>query len=137
MPNDNAIKFGILKTRDLVELYYGARMVATIAETEPGGLVNVQNKLLGADPRRIKYEIILGNLGPVTHAIQIGSPSAVAGGDNQIYVIPPGGTIIIERGFRADMETVCGPLDMIFDNNDVQISVRETFLTPIPVDEMP
>jgi hypothetical protein len=137
MPNDDAIKFGILKCRDLVELYYGARMVTSIVETQVT-LTTDPKTILTADPRRIKYEIVMSNrdaLNPASWVI--GRPGSVGAATGQAYSIPPGATLVVERDFLTDMESVCLALEATVQGNTTDFSVRETFLTPIPVDEMP
>ena len=66
MPDGNILKYGILRCRDLVELYFGARMVATVAElASPVGTANPQ-LIFGDDLRRISYEIVLTNANNAT-----------------------------------------------------------------------
>lgn len=137
MPNDNAIKFGLLKCRDLVELYYGARMVASIVETQIPAAANTLFQLLAPDPRRIAYELIFANGVNAINQFQIGSPQTDAPGNQQFYSIPPGGTLIIKRNFLEDLDAVGIELGCKIFGAAITVSTRETFLTPIPVDEMP
>jgi hypothetical protein len=134
---DPTIKYGILRTRDLVELYYGARMVTDLVENFFGSFSDTY-ALLSQDPRRIKYEIIMANTSPSENeTVQMGSPRTVASGLAQIYWMRPGETIIVTRDFFTDLDSVCIEVDVQFQGPDVQISTRETFLTPTPVDEGP
>jgi hypothetical protein len=137
MPKDNAIKFGILKCRDLVQLYYGARMVASLVENNPGiGATAVT--VIAPDPRRIRYEVILANNDPANHIqFQIGSYGSINAGTAQIYNVEPGASLTIERDFFTDLDAVCLALEATVSAGSGVLCTRETFLTPIPVDETP
>jgi hypothetical protein len=137
MPNDNAIKFGMLKCRDLVELYYGARMVASVVESAFSFTAPQTMQILSPDPRRIRYEIIIGNNNAAPAQLTVGTPSADDGGNDQFYSLPDNETIIIERDFLTDLDCICLALQASCNSGACIVSVRETFLTPIPVDEMP
>jgi hypothetical protein len=137
MPNGNLLKFGILRCRDLVELYYGARMVVQVLETAIVPIANTQAKLLGQDPRRIKYEIIVSNPDAAAHFFEVGSPSAMDAGNNAQYELAPNTSLTIERDFFADLEGVTLALAFLTDSAAVTIGTREVILTPAPVDEVP
>jgi hypothetical protein len=136
MPTDPTIALGILKCRDLVQLYYGARMVANIFENNFDVLPN-PTQILKADPRRIKYEIIVAGQNNAGFNFALGSQATFDTFFYQQYAGQPTSTIIIERNFFTDFDSVC--LELWAQQFDVNafISVRETFLTPSPVDEGP
>ena len=137
MPTPPDIRFGILKTRDLVQLYYGARMVANIIEAEPSNS-GPPAPLIGADPRRVKYEIIISEGSGAAFAIAaVGSQASFDAGTSAIYSIPPGGTVVISRDFFTDLDSVCLELWGAIVGGQISFSTRETFLTPIPIDEAP
>jgi hypothetical protein len=134
---DPSIKYGILRTRDLVELYYGARMVTDLVENYFPSVVN-PIVILQQDPRRIRYEVIISyTTGPNPGAVVLGSPRTNAVGIGQTYWLNPGETIIVERDFLTDLDAVTIELDNLGGTPGIVISTRETFLTPTPVDEGP
>lgn len=133
--DDAAIRLGILKCRDLVELYYGARMVTSIIENNQQGNQTTPQVLVGLDPRRIRLEIVLANRDTVNSlTANIGSPGSNNLGTSELIQLPPGGTVVIERNFLTDMESVTLPLEFQ-GSSSVIYSTRETFLTPLPADE--
>jgi hypothetical protein len=137
MPDSPQLKFGILKARDLVELYFGARMVANIIENEPANS-GQPAPLIGADPRRIKYEIIISEGSGAAFAIAaVGSQASFDNGTSAIYSIPPGGTQVITRDFFTDLDSVCLELWGAIVGGQISFSTRETYLTPVPVDQLP
>lgn len=125
----------ILQCRDLVQLYYGARMVTAVIEKEPP--VNTSNflPLIAQDSRRIRYEIILANEDAAAQTVDIGTILATGGFNFQEYSIPPGDTKVIERDFLTDLDAVTLALICQPSSLNVVISTRETFLTPLPADE--
>jgi hypothetical protein len=137
MPDSPNLKFGILKARDLVELYYGARMVANLIENVIGS-PTASAPILGPDPRRIKYEIILANqsatVGDVVFLASVGGADTP---NPQAYAVPPAGTIIVKRDFFTDLDAVTAAIFGLEQNGTVLITTRETYLTPVPIDELP
>jgi hypothetical protein len=122
----------------LVELYYAGRMVVSVTYTRflfnPGDIQQV----LSQDPRRIRYELVIsGSDMAQTGQVIIGTSTAIDDGTAQVYSYNAGVTIQIERDFRSDMEGVCLPLFCEDGAGGTFISVRETFLTPLPIDEEP
>ena len=134
---ENLLKYGVLKCRDLVELYYGWRIVTFAVETKylPGAATLVQ--ILQQDTRRIKYEIILNNESNAGDDIQIGTPDAIAAGTSWDISIAPADSYTINRSFLTDLDAVVQPLWAEGDLGNIACYVRETFLTPSPVDEVP
>lgn len=137
MPNDNAIKFGILKTRDLVELWYGARMVVQVRAT----LFNLQAstvvQILQPDPRRIRYEIVFENFDPGPATFDLGTQAEQDSGNTLEYQVPTGASVVVTRTWLDDLEGVTLEQTASTDVANTRVGVRETILTPIPVDEMP
>lgn len=128
---------GILKCRDLVQLFYGLPMVAniitTVVELAPSSIAVI----FGADPRRIKYEIIVANEGATADFISIGTPAEIDAGVALEIQLNGGDSYTIKRDFFTDLDSVCLPLSAATSTNPWLISSRETFLTPAPVDEIP
>lgn len=128
---------GILKCRDLVQLYYGLPMVAALIEN----LFYVQGgdtvQILGPDPRRIKYEIIISAQN--ASIIYIGSLNQMDQSTAAVYQFGSAGVETISRNFLTDLDSVCLPLlaRNTASENAFEVFVRETFLTPAPVDEIP
>jgi hypothetical protein len=137
---DPTIAFGILKCRDLVQLYYGARLVASVIETVNEVASDAAGLLLNQDPRLIKYEIQMSNTDTVNPLqVFLGSTlDAVLGGTNFLeYNIPINETVIVERNFFTDLDAVTLPVFVFPQGANFAITTRETFLTPAPVDEGP
>lgn len=128
---------GILKCRDLVQLFYGVPMVASVIYSQVGIDASSVAPILSADPRRIKYEIILTNVGATTDQILIGAPSAIDLDSGLFIGAPAGESYTIKRDFFIDLDSVCLPLSALAGANNWAVSIRETFLTPAPVDEIP
>lgn len=133
--NDAAIKNGILQCRDLVQLYYGVRMVAAITEGFFNQSANVQASLIQQDPRRIRYELIMSNGDVTDQVFTIGTPSSFQAGNAQTYSVKPGATLIVERTFLSDFDAVTIGLDATVSSSSCNLNTRETFLTPLPADE--
>jgi hypothetical protein len=137
---DPTIQFGILKCRDLVQLFYGVRLVASILEQDNQLTTGQTGPLIAQDPRRIRYEIIMGNYD--TAYLYVGIAETLdeltaAAGPPQTYVVPPASTIIVERNWITDLDAVTLPLFVQPIGTSFVISTRETFLTPAPIDEGP
>jgi hypothetical protein len=135
---DNLLKYGVLSCRDLVELYYGARMVVSITENafsipDDGSVI----PLLLQDPRRIRYEINWQNQNAIDVVFSYGSPAAMDLGTNEALVLAPGTGGTFERNWITDQEGVCLALSASGFAGAFGVSTRETFLTPAPVDEVP
>lgn len=136
LPGDTADLGFIRRCRDLVQLYYGVRMVAAIIENEVQG-GGGWSPLILQDPRRIRYEIIIRNADPANAAeVQIGTPPTFDLGTAQDYEVGIDQTLVIDRNFLTDLDAVTIALNFFCSNENVVISTRETFLTPPPVDEV-
>jgi hypothetical protein len=135
--NDDAIKYGILKCRDLVEIYYGARMVVSTREHLIFPADSTPFELLKPDPSRIGYEIILSNEDVTVQQALIGSQTPVQNNDAPSYSINAGDTMQIKRGFLDDLDSVTEAVWAQATSENLTIGIRETFLTPAPVDEVP
>lgn len=128
---------GILKCRDLVQLFYGLPMVANVIDTFIQLQAATSTPILGNDPRRIKYEIILTNNGDVTDQIGIGTAADISNAAALVIGVAAGESYTIKRDFFTDLDSVCIGLSAIAGANNWFASIRETFLTPAPVDEIP
>lgn len=135
---DNLLKYGVLRCRELVELYFGWRMVSFIREQvlapAASGTTYV---LLQQDPRRIAYDIVFANPDNTTLLAAIGTPQGWGLGNTPLYNIPPGDTLIISRNFLTSLDSVTEEIDYQVSSTDLQVSTIETILTPAPVDEVP
>jgi hypothetical protein len=133
----DAVKFGTLRTRDLVELFYGNRIVVSVIEKRftPDSVSRLT--LMTPDTRRISYEIVIINDGIVGHFTAVGTGAAIDQNRAENFAVLPGSSIIIRRNFITEMENVCLDVVALATSADIQYSTRETFLTPAPVDEIP
>jgi hypothetical protein len=133
--NANTGPQGIFRTRDLVTLFYGVRMVASILEANPALNNTAPIQLIGQDPRRIRYEIILANNGDAVDTAFIGSQASFDPGTSQQYYLNAGDTLIIERNWITDLDAVTINLWGVTSNGNIGVTTRETFLTPAGNDE--
>lgn len=135
-PNLPLFPLGILRVRDLVQLYYGVRMVTSVSEThygESGG----QLQLLGQDTRRIKYTIVVANFGDDPDEIGLWTNGGADAQNPQIYSVLGNATLVVERTFLTDLDSIALPVFAFDANGTASYSVREVFLTPLPLDEPP
>jgi hypothetical protein len=138
MLKDNLLKYGVLRCRDLCTLLYGVPMVTQVRETLIIPSTSIPTPILGLDTRRIKYEIILTNAGAIDADVQIGTPDAILAGTSWDIFLASNRNYAIIRDFRTDLDAVTLPLWALDDGaQNIEINVRETFLTPAPVDEVP
>lgn len=141
-PTSDQIKYGLLRTRDLVELYYQGRMVVRVVCTNyslPSGSVV---KILQQNMTRIRYELIFENIVAASVSlVDIGSIPEISAGNSQEFVLTNQANFMLTRDFRSDMEGVCLELNATAGTQsgapNVFVGVRETFLTPLPMDELP
>lgn len=137
MAADNDIKYGTLNTRDLVQLYYAGRMTAFSKNTQFLDISNV-TQLMTLDPRRIKYELYISDaIGAGGSIVVIGTEQQVAQTLGLQISVANLLTLPIKRDFFADLDTVCEALWANFIQGAFSISVRETILTPLAVDDTP
>jgi hypothetical protein len=135
MPEVPLTNLGIVRCRDLVQLYYGARMVVSTISQAQGSQAVAPVQLFPADSRRVRYEIIMRNAQLVNVGVcQLGAPGDFDQGNQAFYSIAPGDTIIITRDFTTDLDATTQAVIGQTDTN-CRFSTRETFLTPLPVDE--
>lgn len=136
------ISAGILRTRDLVELYYQGRMVVQVKSNQISISTGAPTQILQQDPRRIRYELIFEQFVPTASAaVDIGTPTEIAQSTSMEFILLGESNYTIIRDFRSDMEGVCIELSaqpsVLTGAPSVTVSSRETFLTPLPVDELP
>jgi hypothetical protein len=137
VPNGDNLKNGILRTRDLVELYLGGRMVASIVESQPFAASPAIFPLVGLDPRRIRYEVWIANQQVNPLALNIGAKSTLELGNGQQILVLPGTTFYFSRNYQTDLDAVSLDVYAQLTTGTLIIGVRETFLNPLPVDESP
>lgn len=133
----------ILGCQQLVELYYGVRMISSLVENVTNVDVGALVQIMQPDPRRIRYEIVVSWQDATTDvAFEIGTPSGVDLSRGESFfpasgsaLAPVSGFMRIERAFLADLDAVT--LAQVLQNggSPVTVSTRETFLTPLPTDE--
>lgn len=132
------IRFGILKCRDLVQLYYGARMVASVIEKETSvATADKVFQVLAADPRRIRLEITLTSIAAAGNSLRLGRAQDTVVTSGLVFVFLPNTTYYLVRDFFTDFDAVTSPLFAYGTALGMAVSTRETFLTPIPIDELP
>lgn len=136
-----SIRYGILKTRDLVELYFAGRMVADVHETNfnVGAVTPLQ--VLKQDPRRISYELVFSAQSGFTNwGVNLGTTFDQAARATGIVIrSAPPTVVIIKRTFFEDLDAICLPVWVLSESGSelTQVGVRDTRLTPVPVDESP
>jgi len=67
----------------------------------------------------------------------IGSPTAIQNGTALSFVLDYYWQLLLVRDFRTDLDAVVLPLMVSDPQGFVTVGVRETLLTPAPVDEVP
>jgi hypothetical protein len=112
-------------------------MVTSIIEKQAASSTTAFMPLIAQDPRRIRYELIIANTDVAAQLAFVGSPPSVDAGNNQIYSLTPGQTIIVTRDFFTDLDAVTIGLLFMVTSLNVAITTRETFLTPSAIDEIP
>jgi hypothetical protein len=126
---------GIFRCRDLVTLYFGVRMVATLNENLYFISASGQTQqILGQDPRRISYEITF-EAGASPGVLYIGNQAQMDASQAAVYRLN-GDTIVIARNWFVDLDAVTLPLlARAGSTAPYEIFVREIILTPAGVDE--
>lgn len=133
----------ILGCQQLVELYYGVRMIAQVKESAFFLDAGSTSIILQPDPRRIRYEIAFSSLNVTTTSfIWLGTPQAMDTNSAELVqavngtaLAPVSGFTRIQRNFLSDLDTVTLPQAVRSSNFECDVTVRETFLTPLPTDE--
>lgn len=135
------IRFGILRTRELAALYYGAGMVATDQYSGYTVEAGATQQLLQDNPRRISYEIVLSlNSSTGAAVVQLGPQSQIEAGNVGSIALYPTENLTVERTFREELDLVCKGLSLNVNSGataSVYAFVREVWLTPLPADELP
>lgn len=127
----------IRRNRDLVELYYGLRMVALSKESQLSSQ-STQTLAIAVDPRRVKLDLVLANKHTTTACqFLLGSPLAFANSSYAVVVVGPNNSIQISRNFLFDLDSITDELDYQTSGGTPVLSIREVILTPPPVDEAP
>ena len=137
MLKDNLLKYGVLRCRDLVELYYGMRIVTRSVWSSPTNVTGQTNLLLNQDSRRIRYEILMANFDGTFLDVSMGPTREFAASNAFKYVVPGQSSMVVERNFITDGDAVTEAVYAFPNGNNFNISLRETILTPAPVDEVP
>ena len=137
----DSIKFGILRTRDLSTLYYGAPMVADEKYSAFTLTANTTTAILTGNPRRIQYEIVLSlNSATGSAIIQIAPRPVIEAGLAGNIALWSTENLTISRSFREEIDLVAKGLAVNVASSataSVYAFVREVLLSPAPVDEIP
>jgi hypothetical protein len=136
MSSPSARPLGIKSARHLVELYFGVQMVTGVSESVFAPSAGINTLILGPDPRRIKYELIFANTGVSNDILILGSPATLDTENGNSYSLNEGETIIIERTFFADLDAVTLPLAVRTLNGEINVSVREVYLSPASLEQL-
>jgi hypothetical protein len=130
------LKLSILSNRDLLLAEYGTKMVMAIRESMVG-LTVAGLQIIGIDPRRIRYELMITNLLTAANvSTKIGSQTAIQRNVGAMLIgLPPSSSQLITRDFKTDGDAVCLEVWALASLGTIIVSVRETFLSPLPVDE--
>jgi hypothetical protein len=135
MPDDAAIKYGILRCRDLSELYWDARTVV-ITKTNIIDPSSAPDLLFTADPRRIAWRIIvIDPSGPGEQQVDLGTRSAITAQTSERYYRDATEPLIIDRHFRDYGDYVTSELYGQVSGSAPLWSTVEWILTPLPADE--
>jgi len=130
-------KLGIVRCRDFAELYFGGRTAVFTKNTQFIDIVTV-TQILQRDPRRIRYEIYFSDQnGAGGSSAALGTRDEVAAGLGLYLSFANLSTFPIERDFSTDAEAVTEEQWIGIQSGAFNVSVRETILTPLPVDESP
>jgi hypothetical protein len=136
--DDPTIKYGILKCRDLVQLYYGARMVAVPKEQLIFlSTLDLAVAVLGQDPRRISYEIVVTGGAGASGLFYVGTKTEMDTNAAAVYRFVANVSTTIKRDFFTQLDAVCLPLFVRAGIVPIEVFVREIILTPSPIDEGP
>lgn len=138
MPSQNILKYGVLRARDLAELYYGWRLVGValpIVQIDTSSATPQQ--ILQPDPRRYKWIVTMCNDGGNSVECIFGRSSDVTQGTGVPYTLATQTTLEIQRNWLADLDVVTDELWMLVENASVRVAIQQFILTPAPVDEVP
>jgi len=136
MASTPPLKYGIVRCRDLVELWLGARLTTDYLESVYYPTVNKWLQILQPNPARIKYEITLirtaGGLGTIFVG-GVRRPALTVQLPYQVSETLP--EIIISRDWLRDLDLVTAELWAFPQQASFQVNTRETVLRPLPTDE--
>lgn len=131
---------GILRCRDLVTLYYGVPMVTIDVYTYPVFSNGVAVQLASNNPRRIGWTLLFENFDSANPGYFriCDNPDQVVSGQALEYTVGSNSTYTVERSFLTALDAVSLPIWMAVSNsNELAVSLRETLLSPPPLDELP
>lgn len=135
MSNGPLTTLGIARCRDLVQLYYGGRMVA-ITKHQQFTLGANAVQLFTADPRRIAYDLFIAEATAVAAAgVKIAPQLDNIATVGEVVALPIGDTIIVSRDFRTSLDAVTQAQWALLVSGNAVVSTREVLLSPLPVDE--
>lgn len=132
---------GIVRCRDLVQAVRGVRIATNVFYKNFGPLLLAKVPVLNLDVRRIKYEISISEIsGTNPVAVQLATIDPLSNVTFEMVTLDAAATLIIERTWEKDADAVClgviaAQSTAVVLGGSASISVRETFLTPLPADE--
>ncbi len=132
------IRYGILKCRDLVQLYFGARLVTVAIDSWAQVSADTPAQVLPQDPRRISYELWLSpqNNGNDDISIATTQDALFTAASLDLNALS-GATLYVKRTWYDDGDSVVQPLWAEPDSFTWSVSVRQILLQAAPVDEGP
>lgn len=126
----------IVGCRNLVELHFGRRVQMRTRFTQINPTVNTARMLIGNDPRRIRYELVISSTQAVTQQALTGTQAALQAGAGEAFELTLSLlNVLIVRDFTTDGDAVTEEVWVQSNNANALFSCRETLLTPLPVDE--
>lgn len=140
MSGSPSIRFGILRARDLSELYWGARTVVlakTTLNVVPNHSSPIAQQVLQNNPARIAYELFCACDGGGDGSLYL-YPSADLTSSNALRLnVLTDSTIIINRDWTRYGDALTQELWAGSTGNQFHLTTVEYILTPTPVDEIP
>lgn len=131
------IKLGVLRTRDLVELYLAGRMAVRTQYTPFIDLGTAPVKIASFNAARIAIEIVIANTALAHNAITVGPSLDFVANLWNPYQFASYGFAVITRDYQRDLDGVVEEVWAQANTINSTAVVRETILTPLPVDETP
>lgn len=141
MLGDNKDLGFVRRCRDIAEIWLGTRWTTILAENQFGSLAAI-TQIVKPDPRRIRYEIVLSEISGAGSILvglsQANKTVGIFGQLAMLYALPASGSQTITRDYRTDGDNVTAAvfaLVTVGGGGAGAISVRETLLATLPVDE--
>jgi hypothetical protein len=135
-PTEPPIAANLVTCRALLQVDYGRAFATTILESNPSSATQPM-QIMSKNPSRIRYEVVIANIaGAANTALRVGSQIAVQSGGGLKLSFQNNGVFYLVRDFKTDGDMVTAELWANAPTLTSNVSVRETILTPLPVDEL-